>query len=646
MGRRRVFGLVVVLGMAIVCGAAAARAQSGLGAYHALIIANQQYEHLPSLETPLADAGAVADVLRDAYGFSVRVLQNATRAQIVDALAELRGRLRESDNLLIYYAGHGYLDREADRGYWMAADAVPGSPTNWVSNGDVTDVLRAMRAKHVLIVADSCYSGTLTRDIAIRAAEPSDVSRLAQRRARTVLTSGGLEPVADRGGSGHSVFARAFLDALRENTGATDATSLFAGLRRQVLLRAEQTPQYADVRFAGHDGGDFVFARTDAPVAAATPPAPPTRPAAAFTVTKEVVLEYGTLAIRGRLGGIEVWLDDEKVGITEAGTALVVGNLAAGRYTLKARKDGHDSWQRAVEVAANERSDVVIDIAAPGPPVIVRGADGADMVLVPAGEFWMGSTPQEIDRAKDECRKVIRVEASCRTWMDREAPRHRVYLDGYYIDRYEVTNERFERFVRATGHRTTAQRQGEGWAYQQKDGPWQWLKVSGASWRTPAGPGTTAAADHPVVQVSWDDARAYCSWVGKRLPTEAEWEKAARGADGRRYPWGDDWHPGRANGELNVKATRPVGLYEAGASPYRAHDMAGNVWEWVADWFGQEYYWEGHDRNPTGPASGDKRVLRGGAWINLPVFLRATVRSINWPDYHSTFIGFRCARGL
>jgi uncharacterized caspase-like protein len=231
------------------------------GDYYALVVGNDAYLNVTPLKTAGNDAQAVAALLTEAYGFKVKLLLNATRTQMLDAFDEYRQTLRESDNLLIYYAGHGYLDSDSDRGYWIPVDADNHRRANWLSNSDVADTVRAVRANHVLVIADSCYSGTLTRGLSVMGTAVDDYTRLAQKRARTALSSGGLEPVEDAGGGGHSVFAKAFLAALAANKGVEDMSDIFPGLRREVMLASPQTPRYGDIRQAGHDGGDFIFVK-------------------------------------------------------------------------------------------------------------------------------------------------------------------------------------------------------------------------------------------------------------------------------------------------------------------------------------------------------------------------------------------------
>ena len=238
----------------------AARGAIAFGRYHALVIGNNDYRALANLKTARNDARAVAEVLERNYGFRVQRLFDATRSDIVTALNDLRARLTDQDNLLVYYAGHGYLDEDADEGYWLPVDADPENLVQWVANATITRTLRAMRAKHVLVVADSCFAGKLARGAGAR--PPDHLERLAIKRARTVLTLGGLEPVADAGGKGeHSVFAAAFLEELRSNSGVLEGIELFSRIPRPVMLAADQTPEYADIRKAGHDGGDFLFVR-------------------------------------------------------------------------------------------------------------------------------------------------------------------------------------------------------------------------------------------------------------------------------------------------------------------------------------------------------------------------------------------------
>lgn len=236
--------------------------QFNYGRYYAVVIGNNNYQYLPGLKTAHQDAKDIAKILEKEYGFTVKLLLDAKRADIITALSGYREKLGAQDNLLIYYAGHGWLDKDGDEGYWLPVDATKNDELNWVSNSAITTSLKAMGAKHVLIVADSCYSGKLARGLHIVQKTPDYYSRIAQKRARLVLASGGLEPVVDSGGTGnHSVFASALITALSENKGIIDGNELFSRIRRPIMLGADQTPEYADIRKAGHDGGDFVFVK-------------------------------------------------------------------------------------------------------------------------------------------------------------------------------------------------------------------------------------------------------------------------------------------------------------------------------------------------------------------------------------------------
>ena len=245
------------------------------GKYHALVIGNNDYRLLPRLETSVNDAREVARILREQYGFNVTLLLNANRYEILAALNTVRERLTSEDNLLIYYAGHGELDRKNQRGNWLPIDAEPTSSANWISNITITDVLNAMSVKQLLVVADSCYSGTLTRSAlgrlegGINRQETLKVMQLmARQRSRMVLTSGGVEPVIDNLGGANSVFARSFMEVLNSNTGVLPGQELFGHLQLRVAAVAQrvdirQIPEYAPIKFAGHESGDFFFVRTN-----------------------------------------------------------------------------------------------------------------------------------------------------------------------------------------------------------------------------------------------------------------------------------------------------------------------------------------------------------------------------------------------
>lgn len=231
------------------------------GNYHALVIGINNYKSLPKLSTAVTDAQVVAETLKDLYGFAVTLLENPSRDEIIDAFDGFRDSLGEQDNLLIYYAGHGWLDQQTGTGYWLPVNAKADRRSRWVSNATLTNALQNILAKHVIVVADSCYSGSLTRSFKVPHRNKAYMTRISEKHARVVLSSGGLEPVVDSGGGKHSVFAKQFLKALRDNQGVLDGTQLFEKVRHSVILNADQTPQYSDIRRAGHEGGDFLFVR-------------------------------------------------------------------------------------------------------------------------------------------------------------------------------------------------------------------------------------------------------------------------------------------------------------------------------------------------------------------------------------------------
>jgi hypothetical protein len=242
------------------------------GRYHALVIGNNEYRSVPKLRTAVGDAQAVAQLLRSRYGFQTTLLLNADRYQLLSALNAMREKLTSEDNLLIYYAGHGTLDEQTDRGYWLPVDAEANSNANWIASYQVTDILKATTAKQVMLVADSCYSGILTRSAIVSLnSGMTDADRqrwyqtMTSKHARVVLTSGGLQPVADvGGGSGHSVFAGAFLRVLQDNADVLEGQQLAQSVTQRVAVSAvgskiNQVPMYAPMSYAGHEAGDFFF---------------------------------------------------------------------------------------------------------------------------------------------------------------------------------------------------------------------------------------------------------------------------------------------------------------------------------------------------------------------------------------------------
>ena len=264
-------------------------------------------------------------------------------------------------------------------------------------------------------------------------------------------------------------------------------------------------------------------------------------------------------------------------------------------------------------ISCNERVDSPIVGTLPI-ETLTTDKDSATMVYVPAGEFLMGTSDADIEQYKVlfPLRKISR--------FDNERPQRTVFVDAFYIDRTEVTNRQYKQFLAETGYE-----------------PKHYLDYLPYN-----------APDLPATVLEWEDAVAYTEWAGKRLPTEAEWEKAARGTDGRFWPWGNEWDATKLSGNDGTglkdgyKETAPVAQFPQGASPYGALDMAGNLWEWVSDWYEADYYRNNPSNvNPRGPETGDGHVLKGGGWAENLDFTRCASRLGGNPG--SLLRGFRCA---
>jgi formylglycine-generating enzyme required for sulfatase activity len=300
---------------------------------------------------------------------------------------------------------------------------------------------------------------------------------------------------------------------------------------------------------------------------------------------------------RGRKAKVWRLLDEGKQVISEPNAAPQQIARAEGTLEL-AKKLGLDDEQQAVYQQLHEKIQqrhAVTYKALPLPQHLERS-----MVLIPAGEFLMGSWTGDAD----------------------ERPMRRVYLDAYFFDKNQLTVGEYAKFLDATSH----------------SAPPDWNIMSRAMHQK-----------RPVVNVDWADAAAYCTWAGKRQPTEAEWEKAARGTDGRTYPWGNE-PPTKLHANMQKEVWNshmgltPVGTFEDSTSPYGINDMAGNVWEWVSDWYDDDYYSTAPLRNPTGPATGMSKVVRGGSWGSGPKGLRSAERETRVPSFQGYGTGFRCAK--
>ena len=546
----------------------------------ALVIGNSAYG---------AEVGSLPNPVNDAtdiaatlqpLGFEVTLVLNATRQQMEDALAAFRRQMRPGGIGLFYFAGHGAQVEGTN--YLIPIDANVGQA--------VTAKADSVSAEQVLMSMTA--AGTALNILILDACRNNPfLSRWPVREAR------GLAPMQAVRGS-FIAYATAPGAVAADGVGRN-------GTYTKYLLRYLTTPD----------------------------------------LLVEQMFKRVRVAVEEETGGIQTpWEASSLQGdFSFFPSAATRPSLAV----VQAPPPQAQTGTSGASVAAAKPSES----RPPGLAPTIVGKDGTEMVLVPAGEFVMGSAP-------DDIASVLRRHPKANgAILQDEIPKHRVFLEAFYIDKYEVTSARFQQFVQATGYRTQAEREGGG---KIRTGAKTWAQVPDATWRAPRGQGSsiTGLEAHPVVQVSWHDAKAYCTWAGKRLPTEAEWEKAARGTDGRLYPWGNELDGAKANYcdrncpfewkdasvDDGYRSTAPVGSYEAGKSPYGAYDMAGNVWEWVADWYDAKYYQRSPARNPQGPTSGTQVVLRRGSWLYTALDFRTTERAGVPPDRRNENIGLRCVQ--
>lgn len=646
------------------------------GNYHALIVGINAYKEWRPLKTAVKDAQALKEILIRRYGFAesnvtLRTDNKATRLRLINDLRNLASSLGSKDNLLIYFAGHGQLDDLTGDGYWIPVEGKLKDPGTWISHSTVKNILSSerVRGKNIVVVADSCYSGTLLRggpsllsltDQGYR----KKLANLASCRSRQVITSGGVEPVADGGRDGHSLFAYYFLKSLKENDrDIIDLENLFhTRVWKPVTEIGGQRPNVGRLKTPMDEDGQFVLASSG------------------VTVSQPVIGKTtATLSVKCNVSGAKVFLDNRNLGSTplsdvavspgehkikvekngyepyrkrirlEEGRSITLQvslseersangrlfvetepedarvrilnivprfyqgiELEPGRYHVEVSASGHETKNQWVELGAGE--DKYIDIrlnkirvaesVAPSGKSFTNSI-GMKFVLIPNGSFMMGSPSNEPKRDKDE-------------------RQHRVTISkSYYMQTTEVT-------------------QG------------QWSKVMGNN----PSHFKNCGDNCPVENVSWNDAQQFIRKLNQRegankyrLPTEAEWEYACRAGTVTPFFFGECLSTDQANYDGNNPMPgcskgkyrkTPVPVESFSPNAWGLYDMHGNVWEWCQDWYGD--YFSGHFTDPTGPSSGKYRVLRGGSWLDFAGYTRSANRGWNGPDERGYFIGFRVAR--
>ncbi len=621
------------------------------GKNYLLGIAVNNYQHFKKLRNARKDVEDLADVLAESYYFEredIRLLcdAEATRENIIDELNALRYKMQPDDRLLVYYSGHGHMDGE--RGFWISVDGKEDKPHSWVSNAEVRDIIQFIKARHVLLISDSCFSGSLLARVPTKEAAGAFKDWIQKPSRHVFVSGGGL--VSDGKAGENSPFAAEILAQLRQNEEEAINIEIFANrVAINVRHNYDQLAELSALQGSGHQGGQFVFLKKQTDT--------DDWESALRRNAKAGFLAYRRKYPKGRyikmvgpkldeleeeeawreaknrhtLSGYIKYLDQyEGVGKHSADAGAELDLIEQAEEQEEKASVERIARERSAQTEAEQARKRLAQAAAE--KIKLERLLAPEMIFVAGGSFQMGSENKE-------------AEAD-------EHP-HPVIIDDFRIGKYPVTVEQFAKFVEGAAYKTTAERENGSYF---RDGK-AWKLKSGVFWKHGVTGVLRPAAEnnHPVIHVSWDDAVAYCGWLKKetgeafRLPTEAEWEYAARGGKKSKdfiYSGGNNIGEVAWYWKNDGDNTHPVGTMNA--NELGIYDMSGNVWEWCADWYGS-YAGSAISAavsNPTGAVKGTYRVIRGGSWGFNAGRCRVSGRLSYTPSYRLNYLGFRVAYSL
>ncbi|MEZ4775985.1 MAG: SUMF1/EgtB/PvdO family nonheme iron enzyme [Bacteroidia bacterium] len=579
---------------------------------HLLVIGIDRYAHFQKLNNPVSDSKGLVEVLTERYRFEpgdVRTLfdKEATREGIIDALDELTAKVTPADNLLIYFAGHGYYRKVMKIGYLIPVDARKEKFSDLISNTTIRDYISAIQAHHTLLIVDSCFSGSLLH----RDAEVLKIKALADKvdrlPSRWGLAAGLVELVSDGPIGGSSPFAQSLLTYLRENNSPRFPVSeLVQYVSKITTYNADQTPVGGVLDKTSHLGGQFVFDLRES------------------VLNEEETFWRDTLA------------KNTMVGYRDYRKKFPEGTYRSEALSQIRLLEETESWEKAL--ARNKVSSFEDFLEEyPGSPYAPEAQKRIDELLNPVAvtqSVVKTAIPTKVNFPTPE---MVLIKGGT---FNRE--KYKVTVSDFWLSKTAVTVGEYLRFCEATNTHWPEWLE-KGSNYHFETGKDDHYKKRGYNKRK-------GIENLPVAGVSWHNAVAYCDWLSEhtgekwRLPTEAEWEYAAGGGSKERtiYAGTNDeknlgkyaWYSGNSNSQphpVGQKKPNQLGLY----------DMSGNVWEWCGDWYGD--YPSSDISDPQGHEKGWYRVLRGGSWLNSSEYCRVAFRGSNAPEFRFDYFGFRVA---